>query len=181
MIGAGVGNRVWVTSDTHFGHANIIQYTNRPFDSVEQMNRVMTERWNDVVSPNDTVIHVGDFAMGLPALHQGYFDQLNGEKYLIKGNHDKNHTLKLGWTGVFDDFTMQTPVGDVFFSHHPIMNPEYKKEMEDSGIVLFIHGHQHNPHVRSIRGNRIDVGVDAWGFQPVRLKTLLSYRSASCL
>ncbi len=165
--------KAWVTSDTHFGHHNIIEYCQRPFDNVDQMNRVMMKNWNDVVAPDDTVIHVGDFAMGPIDLHQGYFNQLNGQKYLIQGNHDKKHTLTLGWCGVFDDFRMVTPYGDVFFSHHPIMSPDYRAEMEKDGVVIFIHGHQHNHPDRAIKGNLVDVGVDAWGFAPVRLKDLV--------
>lgn len=56
------------TSDTHFGHVNIILYCNRPFASVLEMNEQVIARWNDRVGPRDTVYHLGDFAMGLKNL-----------------------------------------------------------------------------------------------------------------
>ena len=55
---------VWVTSDTHFNHANIIKYCNRPFSSVEEMNETIIANWNKVVSEDDMVYHLGDFALG---------------------------------------------------------------------------------------------------------------------
>lgn len=168
-----MGNKVWVTSDTHFCHANIIGYTDRPFDSVEQMNEVMIDRWNEVVGKNDTLIHVGDFAMGNPALHHSIFDRLNGEKYLIRGNHDNGRTVSLGWADVYKDFRMTTPFGDVYFSHRPLIDEKLKTDLEADGVVLFLHGHCHSKESNAVVENRIDVGVDAWGFQPQRLKNLL--------
>lgn len=52
------------TSDTHFGHANIINLCNRPFKDVNHMNDMLVENWNSVVSDDDTVFHLGDFALG---------------------------------------------------------------------------------------------------------------------
>jgi calcineurin-like phosphoesterase family protein len=58
--------KVFFTSDTHFNHANIISYCSRPFSSADEMNREIIARWNAVVGPEDTVYHLGDFAMGRP-------------------------------------------------------------------------------------------------------------------
>ena len=56
-------SQIFFTSDHHFGHANIIQFSNRPFENVEAMNRAMIERWNEKVSPEDEVYHLGDFGL----------------------------------------------------------------------------------------------------------------------
>src|SRR2546429_527154 len=76
------------TSDTHFGHANIIPYCSRPFASVPEMNEALIARWNDCVGPDDTVYHLGDFAMGLKSLWPEYRRRLNGKIVFTLGNHD---------------------------------------------------------------------------------------------
>lgn len=81
-------NNVWFTSDHHFGHLNILTYQpdERPFSSVEEMNEAMILRWNEVVKPQDTVYHVGDFCFGRANI--AIAGRLNGRKNLIMGNHD---------------------------------------------------------------------------------------------
>lgn len=71
------------TSDTHFGHVNIIKYCNRPFGSVPEMNAAMIAGWNRHVGPDDTVYHLGDFALGPKVLWPEYRRQLNGRIVFI--------------------------------------------------------------------------------------------------
>jgi len=83
---------VFVTSDTHFGHAKILEFKKedgqavRPFASLEEMHEEMVERWNKKVGTKDIVYHLGDVATESNALKQ--LDRLNGNKILIKGNRD---------------------------------------------------------------------------------------------
>ncbi len=77
---------IWLVSDSHFGHRNIIDYCGRPFDSVEAMNEAMVERWNAVVQPQDKVYHLGDFVINKKWIEIG--KMLNGHKRLVIGNHD---------------------------------------------------------------------------------------------
>jgi calcineurin-like phosphoesterase family protein len=58
-------NSLFLISDTHFGHKNILKFADRPFESLEHMHAIMIQRWNEVVPPDATVLHLGDFAMGL--------------------------------------------------------------------------------------------------------------------
>ena len=82
-------SRIFVTSDTHFSHVNIIKYCNRPYASVEEMNNALIDNWNSVVKNDDLVIHLGDFALGRTIQDiKKHLDKLNGNKILILGNHD---------------------------------------------------------------------------------------------
>lgn len=80
--------KIFVIADTHFGHENIIKYCSRPFQSVEEMNKVMLKNWNNTVSQQDLVIHLGDLYLGKKAEAREFLKKLNGRKILIMGNHD---------------------------------------------------------------------------------------------
>lgn len=92
MITKEEAKHIWVTSDTHFNHANIIKYCNRPFSSVEEMNETIVENWNKVVSWDDIIYHLGDFALGDKSLIPNILGRLNGRVKIIMGNL----MLKLG-------------------------------------------------------------------------------------
>ena len=89
--------RYYTTSDTHFGHSNIIKYCNRPFEDSEKMNKEMIRRWNERVHTEDTVFFLGDFIYKSgerceKADH--WIKQLNGNIIFVRGNHDNNNSLK---------------------------------------------------------------------------------------
>lgn len=117
--------QTWLTSDTHFSHANVIVYCNRPFaseqemlerkilpESVNKMNEIMIRNWNFHVQSEDRVIHVGDFAMSAKVV-QSVMARLNGEVELYLGNHDFPHPahqkgrkldLREKWTKEYLDY-----------------------------------------------------------------------------
>lgn len=82
------GSRVYFTSDTHFNHTNILRYCQRPFRNVDDMNEQMIANWNETVSEDDVIFHLGDFCLGGAAEWTRILDRLNGKIYLIMGNHD---------------------------------------------------------------------------------------------
>ncbi|HEY4355936.1 MAG TPA: hypothetical protein VGN16_09330 [Acidobacteriaceae bacterium] len=164
----------YFTSDTHFNHANIIGYCKRPFADVFEMNKALIERWNAVVGPDDRVFHLGDFAMGNHDIAPGIFDQLNGDKHLVRGNHDSKKTDKLGWASV-SPATWYVERSDAPIGIYLIHNPAGVKPQMAPATVL--HGHLHgmsdlHPFTKHIR--YIDVGVDCWDYRPVTLEQLLS-------
>ena len=79
---------IWFTSDTHFGHKNIIKHCKRPFADIDEMDAVMIQRWNEKVAITDEVYHLGDFAMCSVSRLRNVLSQLNGKIYLIVGNHE---------------------------------------------------------------------------------------------
>ena len=80
--------KVFIISDTHFNHANIIKYCNRPFKDTKEMDEMMIKNWNETVSNKDIVLHLGDFGLGKKEYIASIVKRLNGKKILIMGNHD---------------------------------------------------------------------------------------------
>ena len=122
MIGCSVGNKIFVTSDHHFNHKNIIQYENRPFNNIDEMNKELIKKWNNVVSKNDIVYHLGDFCFSNTP--SDFLKQLRGKVILIMGNHDKkikknvNFWYDQGFYKVYDKPIITDNY--VILSHEPI-------------------------------------------------------------
>jgi calcineurin-like phosphoesterase family protein len=147
------------TSDTHFNHANIIRYCSRPFSSVLEMNQEMISRWNAVVCPEDTVYHLGDFAMGQASEWPMILKQLNGFiKILIRGGHDRrpNQMLEIGFAEVHEKYEWN----GWLLQHRP-MNMRRK----------LLCGHIHEKWLRI--DDIINVGVDVWDFTPRTIEELI--------
>ena len=83
---------VFLTADTHFGHKGVCQFLRddgtklRPWNDPDEMDEAMVAAWNDTVRPGDKVYHLGDVVINRKALNT--LRRLNGDKVLIKGNHD---------------------------------------------------------------------------------------------
>lgn len=154
------------TSDTHYGHRNVIRYCNRPFETSEEMDEAMIDRWNDIVGPNDEVYHLGDFSMGKTAV-PNIVRRLNGKIHLIWGNHDSNQVRNL------DCWASSQPYLEIKDQGKHIVLCHYKfhvfNRSHHGAIQLF--GHSHG----SMPGNsqQIDVGVDCWDFRPILLEQAL--------
>lgn len=147
------------TSDTHFGHTNVIEYCNRPFASAEEMDEAMIQAWNDTVSPKDTVFHLGDFAFSKVTKSAEIFARLNGSKHLIVGNHDKD-AKKLSWTTISNLHTFRpnkdAPVqAKIVLCHYPL-----EVWNKSHAGTYHLHGHSHGS-LKSKRPRRMDIGVDA--------------------
>lgn len=158
--------KFWFTADTHFGHANIIKYTKRPFKSIEHMDRELIRRWNEKVKPEDTVFHLGDFCFkggkeGGLNKYDFYESQLNGKIILIKGNHDNNNSAKT----IIEDMLIKH--GGKYF--HLVHRPE------DANSEYNLVGHIHNLWKVKTNGRAIliNVGTDAHNFYPIDIHTIM--------
>lgn len=87
-------DKIFFTSDTHFGHANIIKYCDRPFDDVEEMDKAMIKWWNEKIPKDGIVFHLGDFAMS-NSVAKKIYPQLNGNIIMAKGNHDRYNFISM--------------------------------------------------------------------------------------
>lgn len=185
--------KVYFTSDTHFGHANIIKLCNRPFSDVKEMNEKLIENWNKTVEKDAIVFHLGDFCFGGTTLWKEVRSRLNGYLVLIKGNHDE-HNLKPSLESIFDAVTYQAyfKMSDnitVYLNHYPFLcyGGSYKTEHN----VWQLFGHVHSgPNNTGLDNDRLchcfptqyDVGVDNNDYAPVswnKIKEIISNRIAN--
>ena len=171
-------NKVFFTSDCHFDHANIIKYCNRPFSSVEEMNETIIANWNKVVSENDTVYHLGDFALGDKSLIPNIFRRLNGRINVIMGNHDKFNIMeKIGnedrlIIGLFWEEVIKVGKKTIIMNHFPFGS---LPDPNSNYPIIQLHGHVHSTPDKpwNCFDNQYDVGVDNNNFTPVNLAELL--------
>lgn len=171
---------IWFTADLHFGHANIIDYCDRPFADVDEMNAELINHWNEVVEPDDVVWVLGDVAMGKIADTLPLVSRLHGHKHLVSGNHDRcwpGHGLNqaVDWMDRYKAAGFETIqpavelMGAGWAMHHfpyaPGNDARYVEwHPRDRGGWL-LHGHVHGAWV--MKGRQINVGVDAWDYYPV--------------
>lgn len=157
----------WITSDTHFGHRNIIEYCSRPFSSINEMDEALISCWNAVVKPNDIIYHLGDFTLKKYA--DEYLDQLNGKILFIPGSHDywlKKVDLNKykGKLEILPQLYSIKLFGErIVLCHYPLAS--WEASFHGS---LHFHGHSHG-NMDQIP-NRFDVGVDCNDFYPHNLE-----------
>lgn len=171
----------YFTSDTHYFHANIIKYSNRPFSSVDEMNEHLISEHNKIVKPEDELYHLGDFGFASNSKLLEVISRLNGHKHFIYGNHDKA--------------IMSDPKS--FIGKNGFESIQYYKEIKRDNVTIclfhygarvwnkshhgsyFLYGHSHGslpPFNRSV-----DVGVDAKfinnEYRPVSLEEIHNFMS----
>lgn len=96
---------IYFTADTHFGHKNVIRYDETSFSTIGEYDEYLIKQWNSVVTDEDTVYHLGDFAFGSQEALRGYAERLKGRKRLILGNHDTRKLefyQSIGFNRVYD-------------------------------------------------------------------------------
>jgi len=184
-------SKTYFTADTHFGHANIIRYADRPWmnpetdlvpnptDSarlmwaspliaqqcVEKMDRELVERWNRVVGQDDLVYHLGDFCFGdKVATFLRYFKQLNGRIVLIKGNHDK-----LAWANRQSFYAYHDSYLEIKIDGQDITLCHYALRVFNKCHygAWHLYGHSHGSLADDPNALAIDVGVDCHNFKPI--------------
>jgi calcineurin-like phosphoesterase family protein len=190
---------LYFTSDLHFGHARIIEYCERPFKDVEEMNRVLVQNWNDRVTAQDTVFVLGDFTLGELHVAEHWFSKLNGYIRVTPGCHDRRWLSMLPHRSCplrsasgpdisieplicevkprnFLKGSMGTvlPKVDVVLSHYAMRT--WPKSHYGSWH-LYGHSHGRLPHDGSLS---LDVGVDVHDYKPVsvlEVRDILEHRS----
>lgn len=164
-----MGN-IFFTSDHHFGHANIIRFCNRPFDTVEEMDREMIRRWNEKIQPHDTVYHLGDFALNGAEAFTQIAEQLNGTIHLIAGNHEAsalNNRKRFAW--IKDYYELKVKDADCPNGVQRIVLLHYAMRTWRGAHhgTWHLYGHSHNTLADWEDALSFDVGVDCHDFYPL--------------
>lgn len=161
----------WFTSDWHIGHKNILKYDDRPWDTVEEMNEGILEKFNSLVTPKDFVFFLGDFAFNV---EQGIdiLNRVNGHWIYIRGNHDKNidRIIEESENEMIIHEILETKVNkkEMTMCHYPMVS---WNKSHYGAWQLF--GHHHKKSYEEIPGRRLNVALPLhdympWSFDEVR-------------
>jgi len=150
---------VFLVSDTHFGHTGVCRFTRndgeklRPWTDPDEMDEAMIKAWNERVKPTDKVYHLGDVVINRKAL--GTLRRLNGDKVLIRGNHDifRDDEYRM----YFRELRAYHVMNGMILSHIPLHSDSLGR------FGVNIHGHTHSNRVMKARGVDAKTGAVLYG------------------
>ncbi len=164
----------YLISDLHLNHDNITDYCDRPFSSVEEMNKTLVEYWNNSIDPSDEVLYGGNLTIrSSAAALLDWLDELNGEIVFLLGNHDGTVLEKLDRVQFVSEFQFKQRGVPFHAVHDPADGPSNPK-----GWLL--HGHHHNnwpdqfPFVDHDT-RRVNFSVELLDYQPLKTDRLVAY------
>ena len=171
-------NKIWFTSDTHFFHDKVVEYSQRPFASVEDMNEELIARWNSVVHRDGIVFHLGDFCFGKPDKWNYILDRLKGRIFLVLGNHDAGHIseeVAARFEGVAFQMRLNVNGQKIYLNHFPFLS--YSGDNHGTWQLFgHIHSNLHNYNIIDehrlavLQPTQYDVGVDNNNYTPVSFR-----------
>lgn len=178
-------SEIFLTSDTHFCHQPAFLWEPRGFSSIEEMNEAIIERWNSVVHPNDIVYHLGDTMLNDNEKGIEYFSRLNGQIFLIFGNHDSmarrnalytdertRHKMMGGWYS----YVIKHGKQSIYLSHYPTFTANYSsdKHFNQNVINLHAHTHQKTNFLNPMNPFMYHVGMDSHNCTPIHIEAVIS-------
>lgn len=178
---------IYLTSDLHLGHSNIIKHCNRPFENIEKMNEELIKNINNMVKQNDELFILGDFYYGDRHI-QSIFEFAQKIKckriHLIRGNHETDLDELLEYNEkykIFESISSYREINyekrKIILCHFPFMDHSWNKAQHGS---IDLHGHIHSSSRYNLEQKekgilRYDVGVDANDYYPVLLDNILEF------
>ena len=172
--------KLWITSDTHFGSNRTLELFKRPFKSVDEMDKVIIENWNRVVSEGDTVLHIGDFG------NYEVAKSLNGTVVLVFGNNElldyesdkglldkrlQDSSIRIG--AIKRPYFFRYKNMTIGASHKPI---DAKKMYEEGKCDFIVFGHIHK--LQMVKEFGLNVSMDCHNFAPVSIDEAIFYKNA---
>jgi calcineurin-like phosphoesterase family protein len=162
---------LYFTADQHFGHNNIRHLCKRPYKTIDEMNKALIDNWNSVVTPDDTVYVLGDFAYKMANRLYQYVHQLHGHKHIIMGNHDRLPRVEYEQQFETVNNYLEIDYQDqhIVLFHYPILS--WNKRARGSWML---YGHVHTAgQMRQLDGMKAwNVGVDANEYKPISFEEL---------
>lgn len=149
--------QIWFIADTHFGHANILTYSNRPFATIQEHDEALIANWNACIRATDDVYFLGDFAYRNRSSALEIRGQLQGRIHFIEGNHDDAaRRIRDEFVWFRDVFMLKMRERDIWLAHyaHRVWNKCHLGSWH-------LYGHSHNSLTDDPNSRSIDVGVDA--------------------
>jgi len=157
--------KLFVISDTHFYHTNIIKYCDRPFKDAESMNETIISNWNNTVGKDDWIIHLGDIVAGVGKQKNEKVKELdkilNGKKIYIRGNHDNSVECVPMYEELCFDFN---PEIKIYISHRP--EPNFKRKAN-----FHLYGHIHEK--KNFLNNAFNCSVEQLNYTPIEISELI--------
>lgn len=188
-------HNIFFTSDTHFGHANIIKYCSRPWSNVDDMNDALISNWNSVVSKNDIVFHLGDFGFNNITELANVCDKLNGKIYLITGNHDRKilrNTIASKFECIMPELYINIDGQKIYLNHKPYLCFDGSFGRADHTWTWQLFGHVHSgplnktgldmQRLNVLFPTQYDVGVDNNEYKPIsfsEVKEIITHQQLS--
>lgn len=171
-------SKIFLTSDTHFGHDREFIWKARGFNSVKEMNETIVQKWNDTISTEDDVYVLGDIILGDPSNIE-YVKRLNGKFHIVLGNHDTANREKM-----YRELPNVVEIAEVgirlkykkhhfVLTHYPMMTGNLEKEsLKQMSLNLYGHTHQASNFYNDIPF-MYHVGVDSHDCYPVLLDDII--------
>lgn len=167
----------YVISDHHFGHTNIIEYCDRPFSTVGEMDTTLLDRHYETIESDALLLHLGDVAMDMQDGRETieYFQRLDGD-LLIRGNHDVGLDPEDAPFPVLDSCVVAHGEYTFYCTHRP-------EDIPDDWEGWALHGHAHNNDTETYPfvaydERRVNVSSELLAFRPLSLETITSLLDA---
>lgn len=191
---------IFFTSDWHIGHANSIEFDNRPFRDLEHMHKVLVNNYNAIVPENGICYFLGDIGMTNMETLKDIIGSLNGTKVVVLGNHDGNvnRMYNMGFDVVLYSATLYIAGEKVTLSHCPLRgvfredvtgmrgavegenwhkeSKHVKFSVENEG-QYHLHGHCHSPKETMKLDKQWDISVVGNDYRPVSISAVESWIS----
>ena len=166
---------LWLTSDLHLFHSNIIKYCNRPYSNCFNMNKDIIDTINKKVHQDDLLINLGDIGFNSVKYITDELSKINCDQIFVSGNHDKKSLINalIEKYIVFEKQTiLNVYFNDVHYKVHLAHNPD-DIQYNDEKNNIFLYGHLHDKEVKNKRFNQMNIGWDQFG-RPIELKEIIN-------
>lgn len=168
---------IYVSSDFHIQHVKILEYCNRPFKDVEEMNKALIKNYNDTAEEGDVCYFLGDWFMGDKSKIPGLIERYHIKPIVILGNHDKGKPEKLireAGIEVHDSLTIEYEGIKILLEHQPRYDLVESGTIGPNGVYKYqLCGHVHEQW-KTYKNLICNVGVDVWDYKPITIAQALS-------